>query len=153
MDGRPVYKIKGCQVDGIETKKYLIETEDGSKQTYASAEDTKKLAIVGKLYNVGYCIIKDDYELNFNGTLKDISVTPHHMYEATCRILNKDNVCVGYKLHSIDENKDYKISIQTVWTLALNNSIKGIEATVINNKRALRSCDGFSIDSLPIIIA
>lgn len=148
------YVIDKKVVNGIEVEGFILKNKSGTNQT-VSLVDTIKLARSGKIENAHVILNTEtaQYELVVDGGLSKLETIRNandtHI-ELTCRILNSENKCIGYKAHGGNGNY-YQLSIDRAWELASNNKIKNVKALAQNNIKILLGINGFTFNSLPIV--
>lgn len=147
------YKIVKKQFTGIDISDLVIENKEG-KHKLISKQDAIKLARGNKIENAKAILDTDSGEYlidieNGLSSLETISKGNSLTLELKARLI-VDNKCVGYKAEDI-KGKTYTLSIEKVWELAEQGSVKGIQAKIINNKKSLISTDEVKLDNLPKI--
>lgn len=148
------YTIVQKDIKGIEIRGYIIESEEGTRKNISLA-DTIKLARSEKISNAkaifdagsGHYMLDIDNGLE---SIEDADRTRGLKFSVIGRMLNSEDVCVGYKVQDT-KGKIYKLSISKIWELAEQGSIVGIVAKIKAGKKVLVSTDDCQLHSIPII--
>lgn len=148
----PNFKIIEKVISDYIIDGFVLEDTNGKKQP-VNIETATKLARAGRIDGAEAILDSDtgDYILHLDRKLTDIptnrNVVGRTLY-FTARILDENGNCIGYKAKD-QEGKDYKLSINKAWKLALNNSIQGVEAIILNGYKVMLSTDGHLLENLP----
>lgn len=145
------YNIIDKHISGLEITKFTLESIEDKKQASVSYEDVLKLARVGKLGNAKALldITSGNYILDCDEQLKDMVIHKGIILKLNCRIMS-NNKCVGYKAQDAN-GKNYKVSINKIWDMAITDAVENVEAKIIDNKKVLVGKNGFRFSSLPKI--
>ena len=105
-----------------------------------SVQDTISMARLGDIDNVEAVLNTEtgEYILYFKYGESSIPIESRsNVLTPIARVFENGN-CIGYKV--IDKNgKQYKLSTNKVWQMAIDKQIYGIKAKLINGKRAIIS--------------
>lgn len=139
-------------INGYSIEGFILEDEDGKRQP-VNVETATKLARAEKIDGAEAILDSDtgSYILHISKKLNDIQTNRNisdRVMTLTARILDADGRCIGYKAKD-HTGKDYKLSINKAWKLAVNDSIHGIKAVVLNGYKVMISEDGSSLNNLP----
>lgn len=148
------YKIQKKVVNGIEIEGFILTNNNGTNQII-SLSDTIKLARSGKISNA-HAILNTDtakYELVVDSGLKSLETVRNandtHI-ELTCRIINSENKCIGYKAHGGNGNY-YQLNTDRAWELASNDKILNVRALIQGKTKILLGINGFRFSALPVL--
>lgn len=149
MKGYIIYKKV---ISGIEVEGFILKNSDGNTQT-VSLDDTIRLASTNKIDNAHVILNTDTakYELVVDGgllNLETIRNVNNTNIELTCRILNNNGHCIGYKARG-ENGKVYQLNIGRAWELASNNKIKNVRALIQKKAKIMIGVNGFTFDGLP----
>ena len=133
------YKIVSKTLNGINVASYTVKsTDDETKRL--SVQDTISMARLGDIDNVEAVLNTEtgEYILYFKYGESSIPIESRsNVLTPIARVFENGN-CIGYKV--IDKNgKQYKLSTNKVWQMAIDKQIYGIKAKLINGKRAIIS--------------
>lgn len=148
------YEVINKCFDGVSIVAYTVRNNEGNTKL-VPVLDVVKLARSGKLSNATYIldILSGEYLLKLESDLDSLdTIYKNNKIQLTlsCRILDSNGVCIGYK--AIDNNKKrYTLSAKKTWELAFNKSVVGVKACMINNCKTLISTDDFDLSALPKI--
>ncbi len=148
------YKIDKKVVNGIEVDGFVLKNKNGTNQLI-SLDDAIKLARSGKIENA-HAVLNTEtakYEISIDGGLSKLETIRNandtHI-ELTCRIIDSNGNCIGYKAHGGNGNY-YQLSIERAWELASNNKIKNVKAMVQKNIKIMIGTNGFAFSMLPVV--
>ena len=147
------YTIIQKQFNGLKIESVVIENDEGKKKLI-SIDDAVKLARKGAIKNAKALLDTDSGEYILaieNGltSIENLDKSKNLLLSLKARLI-VDSKCVGYKAEDT-KGKTYTLSIEKVWQLAEQGSIKGIQAKIINNKKALVSTNELQLKDLPRI--
>ena len=146
------FKIVEKVINGFELDGFILEDENGKRQP-VNMETATKLARAGRIDGAEAILDSDtgNYILHISQKLTDI-ITNRNAVDRTlyltARILDSDGNCIGYKAKDHD-GKDYKLSINKAWKLAVNKSIHGVDAMVLNGYKVMISREEDMLGKLP----
>ena len=154
MGDEKIYKLVNKYIKGVNIEGYTIANVDG-KRKFLKTDDIIKVAYDGKVENADVVIDTENsrYILDIKGGLSSIETVTkinNIMLTLQCRLVDKDNKCKGYKAQD-ESGKNYQLTINNTWELALGHAIVGVEAVCIQGHKILRSKDGFKLSDLPKI--
>lgn len=147
-----IFKITEKVINGFKLDGFILEDDTGKRQP-VSIDTVTKLARAGKILDAEAILDSDtgEYILHIEQKLGDIgtvrNVAGRELY-LTARILDENDNCIGYKAKDHD-GKDYKLSINKAWRLAINNSIHGVKAEIVNGYKIIISTERFRLEKLP----
>lgn len=147
------YKVVGKEIKGIEVVGLTIENSEGSKRNI-NLPDAIKLSR-GETFSNAHSVfdsVNSEYKISIDGGLDNLAIsdrTKGTRLKLISRIINSDNVCVGYKAQD-SKGKIFKLSISKIWELAEQGSVIGVVAKVSNKGKVLLSTDECKLDELPI---
>lgn len=152
MDTLANFKIEEKVINGFELDGFILEDVTGKRQP-VNMETAIKLARAGRIEGAEALLDSDTgtYILHISEKLNNIitnrNVADRKLY-LIARILDSDGNCIGYKAKDHD-GKDYKLSINKAWKLAVNNSIQGVDAMVLNGYKVIVSREEDMLGKLP----
>jgi hypothetical protein len=147
------YKVVEKEIKGIDVIGLTIENSEGSKKNI-NLSDAIKLSR-GDTFSNAHSVfdsVNSEYRISIDGGLDNLATTDRTKgtkLRLVSRIINSENVCVGYKAQDT-KGKVYKLSISKIWELAEQGSVIGIEAKVSKKGKVLLSTDECKLDELPI---
>ena len=147
-----VFKITEKVINGFKLDGFILQDDTGKRQP-VSIDTATKLARAGKILGAEALLDSDTggYILHIEQKLGSIETNRNVAGRELCltaRILDENGNCIGYKAKDHD-GKDYKLSINKAWKLAVNNSIHGVKAEIVNGYKIIISTEGFRLEKLP----
>lgn len=139
--------VSAYMVDG-----FILQDENGKTQS-VNMETAIKLARAGRIDGAEALLDSDtgEYIIHIHKKLNDIPTnrnTVGRILSLTARIIDSDGNCIGYKAKDHD-GKDYKLSINKAWALAINKAIQGVSGVISNGSKVIISNDDHKLENLP----